>query len=426
VRGYSFGEGSGQACLEAPEGGISAGEELALGLDPFDLALFDEDLEAFAAEVLHEGFGVEGFGHDDAAGGDFAGGDESGGEGWGDTGLDDGERIAELLIRFPVAVHGIDEVLDAFAVFGAADFGAHAGVSVDGSAKLGWFGEVGGGDAQGDDLNAVDLDAFPGIEIQEGQRSGDMADFVGEAVFEDGVFDAFLDERGVQTEADAFLVVDGVAFHHSDGVGEADPFDLRFERFTGADFAVLHVVGGGAEFLEEGFRGEENGEAVTFDFGVVGVEDADTGDGVEAIDGPAGEDIDGAGIHTHAEDAEQVVVLEGFVEAFNFGLKGLFAGAFSAWGVIDIGGHVEVMRAALEASLEDGVIDAGGAGVEGDLDLVFSNEGGYTAGIGGVELADLEPAGFGEAGETLGEGEVDVSEDDSFEAIVGMKLMSDD
>jgi len=93
--------------------------------------------------------------------------------------------------------------------------------------------------------------------------------------FKDRVVHSLGDERGVDAEADTFLVSDGVGFHEADGVGKPENFDFRFEGFARNDAAILHIIRNGAEFLEEGFRTEENREAVSFDFRIVGIENAD-------------------------------------------------------------------------------------------------------------------------------------------------------
>src|ERR1041385_4206981 len=94
-------------------GGIRAwrtdGPETAL--HPLDLALLDEDLEAFAREVLHEGLRVECLGHHHAAFLDLAGDKQPRGEGGRDAGLDDRERVAPFFVGVAVAVHGVNEVL---------------------------------------------------------------------------------------------------------------------------------------------------------------------------------------------------------------------------------------------------------------------------------------------------------------------------
>ena len=198
----------------------------------FDAALFDVDGDTFVGEFAHNNFGVEGFGHHDAAFFESAFGHEAADEGRGQASLDDGEGVAVAEVGFAVVVHGVDEVFGSDAVFHSTDFGADAGVAVDGGAELGRFGKAASGDADGGDLDSVDFHFTPVIEIEEGKGFGDVNHFIGEGVFENGVVHAFGDEGRINAETDPFFVSDGVGFHKADGIGKAEDFDFGFERFS--------------------------------------------------------------------------------------------------------------------------------------------------------------------------------------------------
>src|SRR6059036_3141415 len=91
--------------------------------DSFHFAFFDKDFQAFLAEVFEEGLGIEGFGHHDAASFELASHQQLGRQSGRDAGLDFGERVAVLLIDLAMVVHGVDEIFDALAMLGAANFG---------------------------------------------------------------------------------------------------------------------------------------------------------------------------------------------------------------------------------------------------------------------------------------------------------------
>ena len=322
-------------------------------------------------------------------------------------------------------VHGVDEVFGAHAVLHATDLGADAGVAFHGGAELSGFGQPGGGHADRRDFHAVDLHLLPVIEIEEGEGFGDVHHFFGESVFEDGVVHALSDERGIDAEADAFFVSDGVSFHKTDGIGEAENLHLGFQRLARDNPAVFDVVGDGAQFLKEGFGAEKNGKAVTFDLGIVGIEHPDGGGDVQAVDGPAGEDVDGAGIHSHGENRGGVVFDEVVVVLFDFSLEGALAIFFYARRDVAVGSHVDVIGTGFGAGSEDRWIDEAGAGVDGDEDLLFLDEGGEGDGVIGVELDDLKPAVVGLRVEDVGELGLHVTQIDIAVAVVGMEALTD-
>ena len=66
-----------------------------------------------------------------------------------------------------------------------------------------------------------------------------------------------------------------------------------------------------------------------------------------------------------------------------------------------------------------------GAGVEGDVDLLFAHEPGELVRFHRVQRGDLEAAGGGAPVEVLRKGGVDVREVDLLEAVVIVELLPD-
>ena len=323
-------------------------------------------------------------------------------------------------------VHRVDKILGADTVLHPADFSTDAGVALDGGAELGGFGQAGGGHTHGDDLGSVDLHFPPVIEIEQGEGLGDVHHLFGEGVLEDGVVHAFGHERRVDAETDALLVGDGVSGHQANRIREADDLHLGFQWLAGDDSAVLHVVGNSTELFEEGFRAEEHGEAVAADLGVVGIKHTDGSGDIEAVDGPPGEDIHRPRVHAHGEDRGGVLLLESFAELLDFRLKGTLAVLFDAGRDIAVRGHVDVMGTGFGAGSEDRIVHLAGAGVDGDEDFLFLEEGGEGDRIGRVEFDDFEPAIVGLRRQSLGELGIRVAEVDLAETVVSVEALTND
>src|SRR5262245_45926058 len=110
------------------------------------------------------------------------------------------------------------------------------------------------------------------------------------------------------------------------------------------------------------------------------------------------------------------------IELFDFRLEGVLAGTFHARRRVNVGRHVEVMRAGLRAGFEHGMIDLAGTGVEGDVNLVFFEKRRQGRRFGGVDFVNDKPAPFGALVENVGKRGVNVRQDDTLEALVAVKL----
>ena len=167
-----------------------------------------------------------------------------------DAGLHFGERATELLVHLAMVVHGVDEIFDPFPVLGAAHLGANAGVAVHRRAELRGLGQVGAGHAHRGDFNAIHLHLFPGVEVEQGQRSSQVDDLVRERVFEDGIIDSLFHEGRIGAQTHTFLVRHGISLHQADRLGKTHPIHFGFQLLAGGHAPLLHVVGDRAQFLE--------------------------------------------------------------------------------------------------------------------------------------------------------------------------------
>ena len=83
---------------------------------------------------------------------------------------------------------------------------------------------------------------------------GNIHHFVRHAVFEDGIADALIHKRRVNTEADSLFVRDGIGFLQSNGIGKTHPLDFGLQRLPAHNASVTHIVGWRAKLFEKGLR----------------------------------------------------------------------------------------------------------------------------------------------------------------------------
>ncbi len=324
-----------------------------------------------------------------------------------------------------MVVHRVNEIFGADAILHSADFGADTGIAFHGRAKLGGFGEPGGGYADGGDLHPVHFHLFPVVQIEQGEGLGDVDHLFGKGVFEDGVVYALGDERGIDAKADPFLVGHGIGFHEADRIGEPQHFDFGFQGLAGDDPTVFDVVGDGTELLEEGFGAEKNGKAIPFDLGIIGIQHADGGGDIEPIHRPAGKDIHGSGVHPHGENGCGIVFDEIVVVLFDFSLEGALAVFLYSGRDVAVGGHIDVIGSGFGAGGKDRRVHEAGAGVNRDKNLLFLDERSQGDWVIGVNFDDLEPAIVRLGVKDVGELGLHITQINIAVAIVGMEALTD-
>ncbi|MEI9894411.1 MAG: hypothetical protein WDN28_11150 [Chthoniobacter sp.] len=159
---------------------------------------------------------------------------------------------------------------------------------------------------------------------------------------------------------------------------------------------------------------------------IVGIEHADAAGGVQPVHGPAGEDIDRAGIATEAEQTGQVFFEIGLVEFLDLRFEGILERLLHPGRGIDVRRHVDVVGARTMAGLEDRVVRVAIAAIERDGNFAFDHGGGDFARFHGIELQHLEAASLGGVVQDVRVSGIDVRQKDAIETIVVVEFASDD